>query len=179
MKISKFDKHPERSIILKGWDGAVDYIDSYVVTFENMKKLGIDRLAPMLLNGETPEWVKALFAVRNFFARFFYLKTETPSDNKENENIHDKRYLPGDKIGIFPVTDRSDAEIVMGLNDRHLLFRVSVLSETDNHSDKCTLYMTTVVRFNNLLGKLYFFPVKPFHKIIMRRTMKQFLKQFN
>ncbi|MDR1119950.1 MAG: DUF2867 domain-containing protein [Dysgonamonadaceae bacterium] len=31
------------------------------------------------------------------------------------------------------------------------------------------MYLTTIVRFHNVWGKIYFLPVKPFHRLILNR----------
>jgi hypothetical protein len=55
--------------------------------------------------------------------------------------------------------------------DTHLNFRVSVLIDRG----KSYIYTTTLVHYNNRWGKLYFFFVKPFHRIIVRSIMKRLL----
>jgi hypothetical protein len=56
-----------------------------------------------------------------------------------------------------------------------LTFRVSVLTDRE----KSYVYVTTVVHYNNRGGKVYFLPVKPFHKIILYAMMKRLLKKLN
>jgi hypothetical protein len=61
----------------------------------------------------------------------------------------------------------------MGEDDKHLNFRASVLKDKTNG----TVSLTTVVHYNNLWGRVYFFPVKPFHKIIMKALLKRYLRK--
>jgi hypothetical protein len=68
---------------------------------------------------------------------------------------------------IFTVSARSENEIVMEENDKHLKFRTSLLM------DGGQLYLTTLVRYNHWLGKLYFIPVKPFHRMLIKSQLKK------
>jgi hypothetical protein len=63
-----------------------------------------------------------------------------------------KRALePGEKIGVFRVYTVSDAEVILGEDDRHLDFRISVhLKEVQGMKD---VTISTVVHYNNTLGK--------------------------
>lgn len=59
------------------------------------------------------------------------------------------------------VIARNENEIVMAEDDEHLSFRTSVL--TQHYGNKTTIYQSTIVRFKNFWGRLYFLPVKLFY----------------
>jgi hypothetical protein len=63
--------------------------------------------------------------------------------------------------------NRTENEVILGEDDRHLNFRISLLkSDTPTpHQKKLTL--STTVEFKNWFGKLYFLPVQPFHSLIV------------
>ena len=86
----------------------------------------------------------------------------------------------GESIGLFKVFDRTDSEIILGEDDKHLDFRVSLLidpiQENNKKENKKNLTISTTVYFNNWLGKLYFLPVKPFHKFIVPIMLKGIIK---
>ena len=66
----------------------------------------------------------------------------------------------------FPVLGRRDREVLMGLDDRHLDFRVSLrLLQSDQAAD--SLLLTTTVTFHGALGRLYFALIRPFHRRIV------------
>lgn len=71
----------------------------------------------------------------------------------------------GERIGIFPVVARTPDEILLGLDDRHLDFRVSV-RVADEESANLGI-VSTLVRFNGWLGRAYFLPVRPAHRLIV------------
>lgn len=90
------------------------------------------------------------------------------------------KYEPGEQLGLFKIFSKSENEIVMGEDDKHLNFRISLLLEKDtNDNAKKDITISTTVEFNNWFGKLYFLPVKPFHKIIVPSLLRGILKKLN
>ncbi len=72
---------------------------------------------------------------------------------------------------------KTNSEVILGENDKHLNFRVSLLQEQiQNRSDTKLLTISTTVEFNNWFGRLYFLPVRPFHKLIVPTIMKEMIK---
>lgn len=68
------------------------------------------------------------------------------------------------------VYDRSLNEIVIGSDDYHLNYRVSILlSET---ADAQWVTVSTLVHFNNWNGRAYFVPVRVGHQIILPQTVR-------
>jgi len=113
-----------------------------------------------------PQWVKGLLKFRNTSVKVFGLKTDSKTEKPSP-------YYPiGSKAVLFKVSNRNENEIVMAEDDKHLNFRTSVMIE---RIDEITLvYSTTFVKFNNAFGRLYFLPVKPFHKILIKSLLKRY-----
>ena len=64
------------------------------------------------------------------------------------------------------VNEQNDDEAVIGMDNKHLEFHVSVgVFAVEENEQEITV--TTVVKYHNTLGRLYFFMVFPFHKIIV------------
>jgi len=148
--VTKLKTIPENSVIARGFD-KIDYCDTYRVvkaTNDTAEKIANELL-------KLPGWVKWLMNIRDAVVWIFGLKTG-------------KKILEG-QTTIFPIIEQNEKEIVMGENDKHLDFRASVLVDRENSF----IYLTTIVRFNNIFGRLYFLPVKPFHKIIVQSCLKQ------
>jgi hypothetical protein len=80
-------------------------------------------------------------------------------------------FQPGNRVGIFRVYQRSAEEILMGDDDRHLDYRVSVLVR--QQADQRWATVSTVVRYNGWLGRAYFLPVRPFHRLIVPALLRQ------
>ncbi|MDW3222398.1 MAG: DUF2867 domain-containing protein [Paracoccaceae bacterium] len=98
-----------------------------------------------------PEWAKILVALRNLITSPFGLMKDGPASAQ--------------KLGFFPVESSSDAEVIAGFNDRHLDFRVSVLSK-EGH-----IYLATWVRPHNIGGRIYLTSILPFHILIARNAL--------
>jgi len=68
------------------------------------------------------------------------------------------------------IIEDTENEAIMRKDDKHLLFYVSIAKIGNNLID-----VTTVVQYHNALGKVYFFFIKPFHKMIVPRVVKEFI----
>ena len=85
---------------------------------------------------------------------------------------------PGERLGMFKLYGKTENELILGEEDKHLKFRVSILTDDEiAHKNRQYLMITTAVEFTNLFGRIYFFPVKPFHQLIVRTTLKRMVKQ--
>lgn len=74
------------------------------------------------------------------------------------------------------ISERNDEEIIISKDDRHLNFRVGIYCSLpeDGWQDAA---VTTVVKFNNFLGRLYFVGILLFHKILVKSLFRNVLKQ--
>ena len=139
-------------------DDNYDYVDCFEVKINN-PSVDISKVMLAFFKA-SPKWVDILFKIRNKIVTLFGLKSEV----LDIDNIT----LPfkiGDKVGFFKVFEVYDNEIVVGEDDTHLNFRVSILL---NKNKDNLLSVKTVVTFNNFFGKLYFLLIRPFHIIIVR-----------
>jgi hypothetical protein len=119
--------------------------------------------------GHLPWWARALIVVRNFIVSFFGLHTE-PAANVWKPKVKDC-YTPGDRIVRFNLYTLDDNEIVAGIDDKHLDFRVSVMHVTENGAHK--VVVSTLIFTHNLPGKIYLLFVLPLHRFGMRRLLAQ------
>jgi hypothetical protein len=71
-------------------------------------------------------------------------------------------YAVGDKILRWTIYDLRDDEIIAGLDDKHLDFRVSVLR--DRAAAPPRFVLSTAVKTHNAFGKAYLATIKPFHR---------------
>ncbi len=178
--VKKHNRPPSDSILFSNLDGTVDYLDSYSVTINNQDGLSVDELATRIFSS-SPSWVKALMMLRDVIVKPLGLKTASELEGHNELQAPHKNisYQSGDRLALFPVIQRSDKEIVMGENDKHLYFRVSVYVKDHDNPNPQTVYVTTtIVQFHNHLGKAYFIPVKPFHKAIVKQGLKIFKDEF-
>lgn len=73
------------------------------------------------------------------------------------------------------VAERSNEEIIISKNDRHLSFWVGIYCSkpVDGWQEAS---VTTVVRFNNFLGKIYFIGIWVFHKLLVKNLFRKAIK---
>lgn len=95
-----------------------------------------------------PGWAMALLRLRNALVRPLGLRTEAEAGRPS--------------VGMFPIQKDDAQEFVLGLNDRHLDFRIAVLRQGER------LYLSTWVHPHNLWGRAYLRLVMPFHVLISR-----------
>lgn len=135
----------------------VDYADAYQIKTTRLKNA---EEAAYEIFSDFPAWVNALLAVRNKIVTLFGLKTEAG---------------PGAKL-FFDSYFAGETESILGKDDKHLNFRVSILIEDEAQGCR-NLWMTTAVQYNNKLGAVYFAFIKPFHEIIVNACLKNYAKK--
>jgi len=151
-------------------------MDSYSIDIENKKKYSIDYLTALLFTS-IPEWVRLLLKLRDFIVKPFGLETGIIPESKNiDSSLH---YDRGDRAIFFHVINRTTSEIVMAEDDKHLYFRTSLLVRNKSKPNIQSLYLTTLIQFHNIFGKMYFMPVKPFHKLIMKRLLIKLSKNIS
>lgn len=74
-----------------------------------------------------------------------------------------------DRIDFFPVLSRSSTEIILGEDDRHLGFRVSLLLREAEGSRE--LVATTFVHCHGPLGRAYLATIMLGHVMVVRSAM--------
>lgn len=145
---------PEGTMITDGMR-AIDYQDVYRVDLE--ADAPIQTIVDTAL--KLPGWIVTALRLRHhLIARPFGLDT-----GRFDRDAHG--------MADVPVVARGDDEIVLGQDDKHLYYRLSFLKRA---SDQGTaVYLSTVVRFHNVWGRVYFLPVRLGHKLVVRSTLKK------
>jgi hypothetical protein len=155
-----------------------DYIDSYCAELtDNERNIDLSEVSRLFIQASSPRWVEMLFAIRNSVVKIFGLKTS--EDIPLNQQSDFESCKQGDRLGMFKVYDKTDNELILGEDDKHLNFRVSLLLQPLENSVKKELAITTVVKYNNWFGKLYFLPVQFFHGLIVSSLLKNIVKSLN
>lgn len=114
--------------------------------------------------GRAPAWVNGLLRIRNAVVAPLRLKAG-----------HLEINTPAKTVGIFPLLHRSDQQMILGLDDRHLDFRLRVDVAELGHGAQ-TVTATTVVKTHNLLGRVYLWIILPFHRVIVKTMLAQALR---
>ena len=140
----------------------INFSDTFSTT-NHQDDLG---LISNLVFGTVPKWVGALMKLRNILVKKFGLKTEKPEDFHSSFKV-------GGYIGFFQIFSIEQNEIMLGADDKHLNFRVSIYDSGENQFN---IKVTTLVQYNNRFGKIYMAIVKPFHHFIVKRMVKNAYK---
>lgn len=107
-----------------------------------------------------PGWISTLMKLRNAMVAPFGLKRPTH-----------RKTATKDSIGPFPVISETPQRLVAGFDDKHLDFRIVV--DVAGNSPGRQVSATTLVKTNNLLGRVYLTIIMPFHRIIVPAMMRK------
>ena len=78
------------------------------------------------------------------------------------------------RVGIFKIYSTSQTEIVLGEDDKHLNFRLSVLCDGQpSPTGTGHLTVSTVVHCHNRLGRLYIRLIAPFHRLVVQASLRR------
>ncbi|MDQ0068644.1 hypothetical protein J2W34_000418 [Variovorax boronicumulans] len=120
------------------------------------------------LIAQQPAWIGWLTNIRDAIVASFGLKTAKHLATLSGEANAD------DRIGIFKVYGRSESEIVLGEDDKHLDFRLSVLHTPDLSPTRGgQLTVSTVVHCHSLLGRAYLSVIAPFHRQVVKASLRR------
>ncbi|MGK5034284.1 DUF2867 domain-containing protein [Janthinobacterium sp. LB3P118] len=141
--------------------------DAYAVDLPNAgaRELDMESLARQLL-GSQPGWARKLMVVRDAIVARFGIRTAKQMEAR-----------PGKRIGIFRIFAVSDDEIIVGEDDSHLDFRISVLRQRDAGQEQFgSVTVASVVHCHNWVGRAYILLIRPFHKLIVQRSLARAVK---
>ncbi|MCD7971094.1 MAG: DUF2867 domain-containing protein [Candidatus Azobacteroides sp.] len=148
-----------------------DYVDCFTTEVCNQLPVTPDEMIIRFWTHH-PAWVTFLFKLRNKLIKLVGLKEEEKDQEAFISHIRE-----GKSSGGMLVTDKSENETVMCLDATHLKAYLSVyLRKKDNQTN--FLSVITVVHIKNRQGKIYFTAIAPFHRIIVKRTIKYIINSF-
>src|SRR4030095_6134520 len=134
---------------------AVHFCDAYQTAVSNPKLNPQDVYEAVL--GCTPGWVKMLLKIRGIVASLLGLSHEGVSHFQLTPKAN---YQIGQRVGMFSIQSIEPNELILGDNDKHLDFRVSIYRSSLNGVEMATV--STAVKTHNTIGSLYMLVVKPF-----------------
>jgi hypothetical protein len=157
---------PPESRIAGLFDGA-HLTDAFAITLPEGAPLDIEVLARAVL-GNHSWWFLALLACRDALVAPFGVKTSAQlrSEQHARGTAH---------IDFFPIVSCDGNELVIGVDDRHLDLRVSVLlrgTQVGQHE----VVATSVVHCRNRFGRVYLFVIAPFHRLVVRSNLERAAK---
>ena len=148
--------------------GKVNYEDSFCLSLETKKRFDVDFIILKIIKS-LPKWFMFLLNLRNAIASIFGLKTgkiEDIYDDSDNLNFKQDQ-----SIGEIFIILKENNHLITELKDKHLDFRFSIFIREEQGITK--VYLRTIVKLNNVLGKIYFFLITPFHRLIIPNILKR------
>lgn len=131
-----------------------DYLDSFTQIIQVKTAITPEIFFNMAFC-QFPKWINWLLKLRNLLVKPFGIDT--------NKHFTDM------------ICEKIDNEIIVGMPDSHLTFHASLwCGNVERNHQK--IGITTVVKYNNFIGRVYFFLIKPFHHLIMRFILKRIQK---
>ena len=148
-----------------------DYSDSFECKYISSKDITPDDVQIAIWT-TWPIWLNWLFKLRTILVKPFKLK----SDINSYAEIIKECLINGKPHEGISVLSKSSEETVMCTIDKHLTFYLSVIIKK-GEGNKKSVIATTLVNFNNLLGRCYFFVIYPFHTFLVRVLLKYIIKR--
>jgi hypothetical protein len=145
---------------------SVNLADAFSIHLPSDASINPDVLARFIFS-EQPSWIAALTKVRDAIVARLGLKTAKHLATLSSD-------ATAKRISIFKVYDTSETEVVLGENDKHLDFRVSILctpGSPRNTGNQLTL--STVVHCHNRLGRAYLSVIAPFHRQVVKASLRR------
>tara|TARA_B100000674_G_C37619221_1_gene813493 strand:- start:164 stop:754 length:591 start_codon:yes stop_codon:yes gene_type:complete len=154
-----------------------DFSDSFESVFKDSQNtINITEIGKAFFTSG-PKWVDNLFSLRNKIVSVFGLKTPGKVTNRAKQ-LELFKCNPGEQLGLFKVFSKNENEVILGEDDKHLNFRISIfVNQSKEETKKKHLIISTTVEYNNWFGKLYFLPVRPFHKLIVPTMLKGIIRK--
>ncbi|MGD8781606.1 MAG: DUF2867 domain-containing protein [Ignavibacteria bacterium] len=159
-KINKIKELPAGTLILKDLS-TVDYYDSYMIKKKNEDT--IEEITEKILS--LPNWINIALRIRYYLiVKPFDLTTGRFNNVAKNSEVNSEP---------VPIIEKNENEIVMGSDDKHLYYRISVMKK--EAEQRTEVYLSTIVKFNNIWGRIYFLPVKLGHKFVVKSLLKRLI----
>ncbi|MCX4143068.1 DUF2867 domain-containing protein [Paraburkholderia sp. SEWSISQ10-3 4] len=157
---------PAESGVARMYD-APDLADAYAVRLPD-NAIDDPELLARFMFAHQARWIAKLLGLRDALVARLGLKT---SKQLRIANPPGSR----DRVDFFRIYARSAREIILGENDNHLDFRLSILQQTrDTHEGSARyLILSTVVHCHNGLGRFYILAIAPFHRLVVRSTLRR------
>lgn len=151
--------------------GSAYFRDSYRAPLQDPPKSVIELFFGIF--GHHPGWLKAALVLRNRVAGSLFGLAVPPDADVLNPTRRSS-YAAGDTIGPWPIHSIAPDELIVGRDNRHLNFRVSILRELGDGASSVSV--STVCQVHNRFGKVYLFFVVPFHRWGVRYILSRALR---
>ncbi|MCW5623645.1 MAG: DUF2867 domain-containing protein [Burkholderiales bacterium] len=156
---------PPESTIARAYE-STHLADAYSVDLPAGASTDPEQLARFIFS-QQPAWINGLMTVRDSLVAAFGIKT---AKHLASLGAEDRT----GRVGIFKIYSRSKTEIVLGEDDKHLDFRLSVFcANRAALPGRSRLVLSTVVHCHNRLGRMYILLIAPFHRLVVQSSLRR------
>ncbi|WP_420415500.1 DUF2867 domain-containing protein [Roseibium sp.] len=118
-------------------------------------------------------WAQKLLKLRDQVVRPFGLKT-TKDLAKDAVEKQVSELQAGDRIQFFKIYEIREDEILLGEDDWHQDFRLSIFRRK---GPSPRVYVSTCCQRHNIFGHAYLAAILPFHKMLVKQSLENGLKR--
>ncbi len=155
---------PEGSRLAPRYGGA-DLADAYAIGLPSGAGRDVETISRLVL-GQSPRWLRSLMRLRDVLV--------TPLGIRTSRQLRAASEVEGARhIGLFRILSVDLDELIVGQDDKHLGFHVSVLIRPSETEAVDEVVATTVVDCHNLLGRTYLLVISSFHRLIVRANLQR------
>lgn len=134
-----------------------DYVDSFGREITSNHEITPTEFLDIAFK-QLPKWIDRLLRLRNVIVKPLGLDTKSRFTDM--------------------ISDKNSHENILGMPDKHLTFHVSLWC-AEHREGKQELRITTIVKYNNWFGHVYFFVIRPFHGIIIASILKNVATKYS
>jgi hypothetical protein len=154
---------PPESGIAKAY-ASMNLADAYSIELPAGASTDPEVLARFIFDHQPP-WIGYLMTARDALVAGLGLKTAKRLASLGAQS-------GAGRLGIFKIYSKSATEVILGEDDKHLDFRLSILcSGPSSPGANRHLILSTVVHCHNRLGRLYILLIAPFHRWVVRSSL--------
>ena len=151
-RIGVDETEPSTFGLLSADSPAFDYSDAFSVMLPRGFSGDIDQLGRLFVQALRPCWSEAI----------------SPTE------LQERTLDTTGNIGAWFVARKRANQVVLGFNRSHIDLRLSLTIHHTQGQIRATA--TTIARYNNLVGRFYFVPVKFGHRIVLAESMRRLRK---
>ena len=154
---------PTESMIF-GLYPTISFADAYSIELPPDASGDPETLARFIFSQKSAV-VSGLLAIRDALVGGFGVKTTKHLRSHQHEG------QPA-RIGMFSIYSSGNSEIVLGEDDKHLDFRLSLMCRNPSQ-DIRRVVLSTVVHCHGRFGRLYIRLIAPFHRMIVKAALRR------
>jgi Protein of unknown function (DUF2867). len=116
-----------------------------------------------------PQWAISLMRLRNALVKPLKLNTDNILTKERVSNI-----VEGNDSNSLRLYEKTANETILYKDDKHLRFYFSTQIVSINEKE-LKVTVSTIVKFHNKIGRLYFAIISPFHTILVKCQFKRLI----